>query len=464
MNRDTTAANKTGPEGNESRLRMSSIVVEAPKYILPSLASTSEFDSIILGIRETYGDPDIEDPSDIHGFLVKIAVAESANDWGGISKSEFNKAVRLIFNDNWEDKPEFNDLRDFSISELKTTSDGAYLDCMFQVYLQTFRPTSDLTSQIALLLQDRMAKHRDDLPERAKRILIDYPEVFDVSTGPNRIANNLIDIKKPYFVLKGAGFRDIQTSGFFEQISSTYLSQIEARRSLNRKDTTNEIKNWLAPEGEIIRKRGAEHGINRLVKPYLTEALAEEDRQKLLVWLLAKYEDPRIQSEVWDDVDTQCRALVCKWLVGNTLEAFLEIITASQKHMDHKMWTNREHFWWDMHKEENIDEAWVALSPEGLREARRLYERSGDPIFTQFGLQSSRARKNTSLLIMKINGYTVVEGSHSYKVRIFKRGNSDGPDLYERSYDANKYVNSADFEQRHDTHGNWRGWVRSQVL
>ncbi|WP_414813027.1 EH signature domain-containing protein [Pantoea ananatis] len=54
----------------------------------------------------------------------------------------------------------------------------------------------------------------------------------------------------------------------------------------------------------------------------------------------------------------------------------------------------------------------------------------------KFGRQVAGSRKNTSLLILKIGHCIVVEGSHNYKVHIFRSDNKKAPELFRLKYDC----------------------------
>lgn len=82
-----------------------------------------------------------------------------------------------------------------------------------------------------------------------------------------------------------------------------------------------------------------------------------------------------------------------------------------------------------------------------------------------FGRQTARGtRINTCLLVLKIGSKVVVEGSHDYKVHVFKEGASRTPKLYQQRYDCEEIrLIPGAASQRHFPEGYWQGWVRERI-
>lgn len=124
------------------------------------------------------------------------------------------------------------------------------------------------------------------------------------------------------------------------------------------------------------------------------------------------------------------------------------------------MWAPRRKFWLGLHDQKRIDAAWVAFSKEGVEFARR---KGADNRFLRFGRQEAGgSRTNTSLLILKIGNKIVVEGSHSYKVHVFKDDHPKAPKLYEGRYDC-EHIRLLPGSWSVAHNGDWQGRVLEHI-
>jgi hypothetical protein len=156
--------------------------------------------------------------------------------------------------------------------------------------------------------------------------------------------------------------------------------------------------------------------------------------------------------------------VVVRWLAGESIDALLAIITKStQTHM----WPPRHVFWKGLYDKGLIDEAWVALSPAAIRNAAAMFEETKDQVYTMTGRQVAGSnRKETCLLIMRIRRYTVVEGSHDYRIHVFHSSDPAAPSLYQDAYDAEKMILPANHQDTriHDGYDHWHRWVEQRIL
>ena len=128
------------------------------------------------------------------------------------------------------------------------------------------------------------------------------------------------------------------------------------------------------------------------------------------------------------------------------------------------MWAPRRVFWLDLYRDGHIQEAWVALSDEGRRIADRRAREARDNTLLCFGRQTvGGARANTSLLILRVNRRIVVEGSHNYKVHVFRPGEPGCPSLYLNAYDCESVRESQPGHEARSHIGDWQAWVRQRV-
>ena len=132
------------------------------------------------------------------------------------------------------------------------------------------------------------------------------------------------------------------------------------------------------------------------------------------------------------------------------------------------MWEPRREFWLRLYEQGRILAAWVAFSEEAENYARQSLSSSGSDRALAFGSQVARGiRLNTSLLIMDLGSKIVVEGSHSYKVHIFKKGSDRTPSLYFGEYDCEHVRLIPDqpqgFHQARSHVSGWEDWVLERI-
>ena len=127
------------------------------------------------------------------------------------------------------------------------------------------------------------------------------------------------------------------------------------------------------------------------------------------------------------------------------------------------MWQPRREFWWDLYEQRRIDAAWVAFSPNAAQTARRLAQGENKPEHFAYGEQTARgSRQYTSLLILKIGNCIVVEGSHSYKVHVFRDSDRRAPRLFEMKYDCEQ-IRLAPGHREQAHHVGWQRRVRELI-
>jgi hypothetical protein len=195
--------------------------------------------------------------------------------------------------------------------------------------------------------------------------------------------------------------------------------------------------------------------------------LKQEPPQDVLTFiteaLMGMYGDPRVMGGgAWAGVPPDCLAVIMCWLTGENIRFFLDVISAVEKS---HMFPPRRKFWLSLHEEKRIDAAWVAFSDSGARFAANQTNSASGRSSLSFGRQIARGvRKDTSLLILKIGSKIVVEGSHSYKVHIFKESNPNAPALYLQEYDCEAIRRISGSEKKtHDEYGYWQGWVLERI-
>lgn len=389
-------------------------------------------------------------------ILKRVATCHRLNEWHNVPVGDVLIAARTAYDTELIDDVRLAPFREFLIEEVFATSSVALLRVMFSVHLSSFKPKAAHTHGLARALS--ASRSRLGLAEKA--IIQCAPEILDADEGPLRLAERLIKEPDPAQALKLWGLRESYDGGL---MSHVYLSLIVCFKPLLRKDNSEILSRffrWIRPDGAKPRQLGGGAAIDAVLEPWLSREPSAEYKADVISGLTATYGDPRIQLRAaWKEASDASQALFRRWLTGSTMMIFLDAISSTN---DEEMWKPRRKFWMKLYKDGHIDEAWVAFNDEAYRAAQRMARNTQErELYAGFGKQT--ARRDTSLLVMRIGGRIIVEGSHSYKVQLFEPTNPKRPELYQRLYNCETIRLTSDEDKVH-VDGSWQRWVMQRVL
>jgi hypothetical protein len=244
-----------------------------------------------------------------------------------------------------------------------------------------------------------------------------------------------------------------------DHVHLAFIAKVAPR--LTWREEIDRLFQWIKPDGQEARTSGATEAIAALLSPWQGEAPPADLQSHLVEGLVSLYGDPRIKRGFpWGTLDGSLLAVMMRWLTGENIRFFLDVVSAVE---ESHMWAPRREFWLGLHDKRMIDEAWVAFSPLGARKARELRARSDSRVGLAYGLQEAGGnRSNTSLLILRIGNCIVVEGSHSYKVHIFRGSNERAPKLFQARYDCER-IRGIPGSETVPHLGNWQWRVRELI-
>lgn len=374
-----------------------------------------------------------------------------ADDWHDVRMSFVIAAARALFDSERRRRADLGALRRFYFDEIAASDKPSFLSAMLSIYIGSFEPSTEHTRG----LSQALAGAADRFDARSRVLVERIPEIFSPAAAPEAVAGLMLAMQIPWDGLKAIGIRSPHAEGLMDYVHKAFVSRLAPQ--LGNRDAMERLIGWLKPAGQSARSSGAADAISALLKPWQDQSPTADDERYLTASLVDLYGDPRVLSErsgPWMGVPESLLAIVLRWLTGENIRFFLDIVSAVE---DSHMWQPRREFWLGLHKQKRIDAAWVALSSEGADLARR---KGADRQILRFGLQT--ARQNTSLLILKIGSKIVVEGSHSYKVHVFRAENLKAPKLYQRVYDCEdiRKIPGA-WSVRHS--GDWQGRVLEQI-
>lgn len=221
---------------------------------------------------------------------------------------------------------------------------------------------------------------------------------------------------------------------------------------LSREPVIERIKSWSRTElpgrgnGTIFRY--PEHRVllaDGLVRPWLNMAPPDHIRNGLLSFFLKHYGDPRLlsaahQGHHWQGVSPQTITAIKRWLVGDTMRGFMRVLKLTNDHI----WPYREKFWMAYYEHGAIEEAWFALGAQAGWLAQREFGKQG---WSQYGLLTSGATNDQSVLFMRIGHIVFMEWSHNGSLRALQQDDPQLPPMYQREYSGAdvRQVYSMDF-------------------
>lgn len=382
------------------------------------------------------------------------------NDWRETRLSFVVLAASAVFDPERRERTDMAETRDFLYAETAASTSETFLSGMLRAYIESYSVNAGHTIALAKALI--VAQPRMSASER--RFLVDVPEFLDIFSGPDQLAARMAQMSEPYAELLRLGVRNPHGNGFMDLAHVSFTELV--RPTLTEQKIIDWYIRWLRPEGkEVGRNTGSKLAIEALIHPWMDKIPEDKLRSHLVETLIELYGDPRIKSGgVWSGIDDLYMAIVQRWLTREDMRFFTGVVDAVQKD---NMWVKRRDFWLKLYDEGLIDAAWAALSSEGFEYARQhLMRQDAKNAYTRVGFQ--RARKNTSLLIMKIGNKIMVDGCHSYRTHVFEASDPMAPKLYEEGYDCGSIMIASDdrrsvSSKSHSSIDSWGRWVRDMI-
>lgn len=382
-----------------------------------------------------------------------------SNDWSGVTISDVTSAAVALFDSKRRSSESLAELRQFYCAEIKasTSRRTTFLSAMFAVYLESYVPEAPHTIALAHALNEV----RDRIGGQWATFLSSFPACLDPMHGHVTLSERMTQMASPWDELRTLGLRSPHAPGLMDYVHLLFVERTAP--TLAERPAIDRFLRWLQPDGQSPRASGAAESVSALLAPWANKVPSDDDKHYLVKTLTTMYGDPRVRGEnaIWSDVPDSLRAIMERWLTGENIRFFLDVVSAVEKgHDQSHMWAPRKNFWLGLHNQKRIDAAWVAFSDDGVKYART---RSTGHDFLRFGRQVARgAREKTSLLILKIGNKIVVEGSHSYKVHVFRSDNTKAPSLYEEHYDC-EAIRHLPGSWTVSHNGDWQGRVLEQI-
>lgn len=429
----------------------------------PGVAHSKALSAAVQSVLKRWPDVVPEpDEKDREALVQTVKSKLEKDDWERTRMSLMVAAARALFDETRRSRRDLVALRVFYFEETEVSTSTTFLGAMASVYFGSYVPNAQHTRQLA----DALRISRDRIGGSWRDLFRRVPECLDPTYAPNSLAKLMINMADPWEELKLLGIRQPHAPGLMDHVHLEYVKLL--RPQLKTRDGVDRIFGWLRPKGQSARTSGAAEAISAILSPWMSRDPDLDLVSHITEWLVGSYEDPRLNAGgVWSGVKPEALAVLMRWLTGENIRFFLDIVTEVESS---HMWEPRRKFWLGLYEEGYISAAWVAFSDEAARLARRRIGSGSDGRILSFGRQvAGGTRLHTSLLILEIGNKIIVEGSHNYRAHVFKKHSRTAPELYREEYDCEEIRLIPDrpagsHESKiHDAQGNWRNWVRERV-
>jgi hypothetical protein len=432
-------------------MNLSTILGKLVGFHAPALPDLKVLEAKKERILNRWPDVVVTPPEKDRERLVQEMLHRRTSDrWDDTQMSLVTSAAQALFDPQRRERPDLADLRSFYYDEIGASTRCSFLDPMLSVYLTSYEPGAAHTRALASALNSAWPR----IGARWRQLRENIPELLDPERAPEAIAVKMTGMADCCRGLQTMGLRAPHAPGLMDHAHVAFVRLM--RPSLKIRAGLEQLFRWLKPDGRQARMSGAAEAITAVLEPWLKHDPLQDDLTFVTETLLGLYGDPRLRgSGAWAGVSPDHLGVLMRWLTGENIRFFLDVVSAVEKS---HMWEPRRRFWLSLHEQKRIDAAWVALSYFGATHANNQLRSRGSGSTLSFGI----ARGGRSLLILKIGKKIVIEGSHNYRVHIFKESDPNAPELYQPKYDCEniKSINSA---EARDHRGDWENWVLERI-
>lgn len=348
------------------------------------------------------------------------------NDWHRVPMSFVTRVAALVFAAAYRLREDLAGIRDFIIREIRVSDRPGFLNTMVRIYIESYQPGAAHTAELARALESA----RRHIGARWQQLLGNLPELLDPARAPVAIAAMMEDMPEPWHGLRAKGLRQPHAPGLMDAAHQAFLKRIGPK--LRDRDQIERLLAWLRPDGQALRQVGAGTAIEALLRVW-QDRDPPKDLQSLLIDRLTElYGHPRVgRHAAWNEVSPELEAILLRWLMGADIRFLFRVLTEVERG---HMWADREAFWWTLYEQGRIDEVWIAFNDAGHHAAMQKLPMDARQSGRRFGRQVGERDK--SLLIMRIGGRIVVEGTYNFMVHAFDAQGPNAPKLYQRTYDV----------------------------
>ena len=420
----------------------------------PSPGSPDQLVQAAERIRQRFGDRRPVKPEALDVLVSRLTQAIRQWDWTRLTEGELAQVVRA-----WASRlvRVVADVEDFLLRELRCCTRRSLLGALCDGYFVGWVAQEPRTSELARIIQDRATW----LPKSWQIVFRAIPESLDTAEGAVRLGRWMALQVDPYRAAIERGIAAPHGPGFMTQVHDAWMAALPEPTD---ETTIRRMLAWIHPTGAVMLEGDrATIVVARLLRPWGVRMPPKPLRTLLLNELIRHRGDPRRENtHFWAQVGEDGQRTLLRWLAGQRMEAFLNVVSRSEEKVEAgSQWPARRRFWMGLYEEGRIDEAWPSYGTDAQAIADDLARTTGDLAYGSYGRQITK--KNTSLMIMRIGLHIVVEGSHNFRVHVFRLGEATPLTLYQHQYDVEDFILPDPHPDARRHVGNWMNWVREKI-
>lgn len=375
--------------------------------------------------------------------------------WGDITPSDWRRAAWCLWLPGYELA---NSTRFFEtyLARVRQRHRRSAYSALVGVYLREYRPDDKAFNLVAEAIREIVDAFQWPWARRHREYSLFWPH-----RGANTLAEALLAAPSSVSkTLEQAGLAgELSRGAFAQSVYCSVLGLLKQRLGVSgvAPEELNQVLAWMA-DGNRLRFPGTEGPLaDALLGNWRASDPDESIRSATQEFLMRTLGDPRIKGAGrWLGVAEEDKRVLLRWLVGASLEQFLQIVdkVAQPSH-----WEYRRAFWGAYHEAGVIEEAWVVFGRRGYDIARRSFRDSVGYA------QLSGGEQTHAVLLLRIGELTIADWSHNGTCRIWTASNRHKPIFYGTHYARGDLVAEANFSQMHhgSDRGTWQGAVADYI-
>jgi hypothetical protein len=369
----------------------------------------------------------------------RLAARRFAEDRWPCSQREIVAAIQPAFTAPCRGESAFDALRRALLRECAATDRAALLSRFAEAYLWGYASGEAVTADLAAALTSAR------LPTHWAGAFAALPLL--APDAPQRVAALIADAPDPHAALVAEGLR-MREGGFIAAVQTALLERWRPGLRTADAATLDRLLGWLRAGGKR-RETGAAEALGVMLGPWSGTVPPPAYRDALVRAVIDLHGDPRTaDGGPWAQLrqtHAGAYAALLRWLARETLELFIAILEKTEAGRFDDHFERRKELWRDLIRREHILDSTVALasSAESAAKLKRAYQKEYANLHWAKQTQTGYNRGHTSIIIMRIRDYVVVEGSHSFPVLVFPARSEKAPELHRAAYDCQTHRTDA---------------------